>query len=744
MRRVVGRLSAAALVAGACVPSSESGLPAVPGARAVVMAWWPPRDDGAQALLAASASVAITVGWARGDEARIYVFDRDLGALGLREGPLALAPDSRVRATNPPPLAAFHRDADGELHPLDPPSDGLRLPAIDLEATLAAGRCLEQGSLVSEVCGATVALGRAAVTAPAWPLFPECPAGWSREALAIDRGATLGPATVDVCAPPAWADCAAPSMQAARDVGCGPIGACAAGEFADALPADATFVRAGAVGGDGSRAHPFGAIAQAVAARARTIALARGRYAEAVALTGEVDVIGPCAAETALEDGVRLTAFRGALRGLQVSSSGEALVVLGPSTVSAREVWLDGGGEAAALVVFDSTVTLERARVDGATRARRASIAARAAQLDGDIGTSSSSVALDDVTLVPGASAASLDRSRLTMEASRVGATVVVDHGVADVRRSHWAPMRPESQPDGLVGHFSRAAVSATVFRIEDRERAGPPRIDVMLSLDHGQSTVADVVCAGPTLTATDATVGCAGFASGGPGERHQVRRLLISGGGHYAQLGIVGLVDAEDVRAYGGAGTAVGVIGGRVSLRRLELGGVSTGIQATGADAADGLELVLRDLAVADAAAEALALREGDLAHVTRADVRRVWIGGGRGRAAAISVRAGGTSDPTAGLALDAVLREVMVESGHSAALEMSLDLALDLRSFALSSAGPAVAYRVGHRRNLRRHALSRGVLRAPMVAIDTVGTGEEIESLLDHVRVDAPRVWR
>jgi hypothetical protein len=63
-----------------------------------------------------------------------------------------------------------------------------------------------------------------------------------------------------------------------------------------------TYVRAGAVGGDGTIARPFGTIADALrsATPGRTVALAAGRYDEAIEPTAGVRIVGACARDTVL------------------------------------------------------------------------------------------------------------------------------------------------------------------------------------------------------------------------------------------------------------------------------------------------------------------------------------------------------------------------------------------------------------------------------------------------------------
>jgi hypothetical protein len=87
----------------------------------------------------------------------IYLFDRDMQALALLDGLHQLDAATPPRSPLPQPLAAFRRDGDGQLSPIRPCSDGLRLPPIDVALLLQSGRCLDPPLFVSQSCGATIA-----------------------------------------------------------------------------------------------------------------------------------------------------------------------------------------------------------------------------------------------------------------------------------------------------------------------------------------------------------------------------------------------------------------------------------------------------------------------------------------------------------------------------------------------------------------------------------------------------------
>lgn len=178
----------------------------------------------------------------------------------------------------------------------------------------------------------------------ALPDFGACPEGWGEAR--VDE--------VTVCDPTPGGLAPCPEGQA-RFVGtdaCEPIGGpCPAGDFADDLPAGALHVRPGG-SGDGSASAPFGAIAEAVAVAAEgdTIALAKGRFDEAVVLPVGVTLRGACAGETVLT--------------LSTATSGQSVVSLRGGVVRDLSV---ADTPAAGLLVRSGEVTLERVSIEGAT-----------------------------------------------------------------------------------------------------------------------------------------------------------------------------------------------------------------------------------------------------------------------------------------------------------------------------------------------------------------------------------------
>ncbi len=252
--------------------------------------------------------------------------------------------------------------------------------------------------------------GEATLT-PAPPAITPCPDGW-REALgACDPWPESGPA-----------DCPDGQWHFPGEEGCTAIGpACPTGDFADGLPDDGTvlFVRGGESGGDGSRASPFGTIAEALAAveAGETIALAKGTFAEAVELPAFVTLRGACATGTVLttsdpDAGAVVWADDGAgtVRDLTVSDAAVPGFVAVGVELDVSNVIVSGNLAVGFVVSTGANLTLASAVVR-ATRSRES---------DGLFGRA---VLVQD--------AATAEVSRTIVEANREVAVVVVNAGSA-------------------------------------------------------------------------------------------------------------------------------------------------------------------------------------------------------------------------------------------------------------------------------------------------------------------------
>jgi len=133
---------------------------------------------------------------------------------------------------------------------------------------------------------------------PAAPVLGPCPAGW--------RAAT-DPDLPEIVTCRPWngaepQDCPPDQVHWPDGEGCERVGpVCPDGEWAKDLPAGAIHVRAGEpAGGDGTRAAPFGMVADALGAAndGDVVALSTGRFDEAVVVRGAITLRGACVGGT--------------------------------------------------------------------------------------------------------------------------------------------------------------------------------------------------------------------------------------------------------------------------------------------------------------------------------------------------------------------------------------------------------------------------------------------------------------
>ncbi len=169
-----------------------------------------------------------------------------------------------------------------------------------------------------------------------------CPAGWAR---AISEGEH------EVCDPfpDGVPDCAGATIAVPGGDGCEPIGTpCPEGDFPTSAPTDAVFVKPGA-SGPGTREAPFGTIAAAIAAGARTIVLGAGGHL-VPDQPGDLELIGACPERTTI---------RGPNANGVLTSRGGHLII--------RNLTIVGENTRRGVTVApDSSLVLEDVLVDGA------------------------------------------------------------------------------------------------------------------------------------------------------------------------------------------------------------------------------------------------------------------------------------------------------------------------------------------------------------------------------------------
>lgn len=294
-----------------------------------------PLDDAALQIPAADA-------FGQGPADRIVVlgYRLPLSELGFAAGPLPLDPDGE-------PLPAADSKWVGVAGGAGLEPDGAAadpaLAAIHVLRQGPAEVCLARQScfgLEDATCAARceVEAVEPALAPPADPSLLPCPAGWALRS----EDAALGPR----CEP--WPGAAPDSCAADRvlfpgEAACHPLGeACPPGAFAEGLGPGVIFVDPSAPqGGSGDRAAPFSTIGAAIlrGARGATIALAKGRYDEAVALPYAAQLRGACAALTIVRApasavGLDLTAG-GSVHGLRVEGGRIGLRMAGGGALEA-------------------------------------------------------------------------------------------------------------------------------------------------------------------------------------------------------------------------------------------------------------------------------------------------------------------------------------------------------------------------------------------------------------------------
>jgi len=139
------------------------------------------------------------------------------------------------------------------------------------------------------------------LASPMAPLSPRfiCPPGW-REAMLHDTA---------ICEP--WTSDAAPSCAddevAVPGEGCVPVQPCPSGPWPEGLPPNAVYALAGATGGDGTEARPFGTVTGALTAAmgrpGSVVALGAGEFVETVVLrSGYPPIVGLCPARSRIRE----------------------------------------------------------------------------------------------------------------------------------------------------------------------------------------------------------------------------------------------------------------------------------------------------------------------------------------------------------------------------------------------------------------------------------------------------------
>jgi len=738
----------------ACTPTNSFVLPSSTAKSLVLVEKQP--TLGATLLYSTARPFSALSAFGAEDRPLAFEFERDLAELGLEPGTLTLTAASPRRSPLPRPLARYELRPDS-LVQLETSTVGLELPAIDLEAVLASGRCVEVPGYVSSTCGATTSFDNFEVQLPRAPdLSPEqCPLGWARSETSIDRGQVLGALVQAYCQPPARKACGPRLMQAAGDGECRPIGApCPAEEFATVTATRAYYVRAGAAGGNGSRLAPFARISQALSALgggSGAVALARGSYPEDVVLRGEVDLVGVCAAATELSGSLSLEGHQGLVSGVILrGNSTSVLRVGGGSHSRLTGVELSGatgvpscsvsggsqlrfedallaGDDGGRCVAEDGTLELERSEFRGHLAANHATIS-----LVGSVLSSTGS----EVPSYTSNSAVSIERSRMRVSFSAPGESRMV------VRRSWFDLDVPSTrfERDSLVAEGLELTVEQSTFAtktvlVPEPAFLGDPTIgQLSIVARTARTRISDALFLLPRESSTR-IVEAIHLDHPARTEPARLERIMVVGGTKLPQLYISADVEASDLSNYDASGEAILVVGGRFRLSRFEAARTKDGLLI---GAIEPITAALSDLRISEPGNAGLLLR-GPTAPLS-ADISRVLVLSSPRDTIGVSIRA--DSDQR----VEVRMRDLKIEAQLSTSLELGVDARVDLERFSISRGG--VGLMLHHRpRNgfvprglhLRRGTISAGVLGIQLADVPT-----DLDLLLDLVSVEAPTLFR
>lgn len=419
----------------------------------------------------------------------------------------------------------------------------------------------------------------------ALPVLTPCPDGF------VTLEDADGPAT---CEP--WpedlepASCADGEVLLPGTTGCAPIGgACAEDGWPAALPATGVlFVSSGApAGGDGSRAAPLPAIADALALATggTTIALARGDYAESFSIPAGVTVRGACTGETRItppastDVAAPAVTFAGAgarLEDVTIASDRPGIRVDGDGATAnvARVEVIDGRGPAIN-VLPGTTLSVDRVSIRRIAR-----------------------LVPDGVGFGVFADTATVYARRLSVLAVEGPAMAVQGNGASATLRD--VTFADAARSDGLgLGLFVHAGAVARVSRATIRRVNS---IGVLLGAEGTAITIEDT-------TIRDTTEDVSGQFGRGIevelGARATVRRTLLAGNREASIGADQATIDLEDVvvrdsraRSDGGVGRAISMGAGSLTTRRVLVErAYETGVLVSREAVLDGSDLVIRDV---------------------------------------------------------------------------------------------------------------------------------------------------
>ncbi len=732
------------LLLGACVPvdvrSISGEAPFPPSTKAIVLAASAPRRP--LELYSLAPPFALPLAPTAEQRLLAVAFDHDLDALDLPPGLLTNVPVSGARPW-PSPLGVFLSQDGAPFQPYTAPAE-FQLPPHDWPAILDRGQCADGPQYLSKSCTATIAVE---VAPPQLPRLRErgaCPPGWLPTAHSFSRGVTLGMLSVDLCVPPPRQGCSGAELQSAGDAACAAVGpACSPGDpFAAGLSGTAAviYVLAGAGAGDGSRARPFGNLAQGAAAAVSTgasaLAIGRGVYDEALEISGALDVVGACAAETILHGGLQLRRHTGRVLGLSVLAQDTSVLLAAyDSRTEVEGVVLSATSSAAgASTIARSELRLRASVVRLPDRGLWHLLSSRVSLLDSELHAQlyaeSATLTVTGSALSSGGGAIGLTiGSTMTVDRSYVATQINAIDSRLDVRRSWFVPSRVEgpNEQRSIYGGRARIHLSQTTF--DHRQPVIREPLTAMVETQTAvelwaplePSLIEDVVFLlyePPAEPPRQHFIGLGLFEP--PQAPHLVRRTILVGG-TFASLGInTSRLRAEDLGIYRVRGTAILGPDAILETARLEVGDC----RGSGVDIGGKGRATLSDTGVYDVDQVSLGLKaDGPFA------VHRARLVSDRGAAGAVHV-SDAHARPT-----DVLLHQLDALGPFETGVHSGFSNRLVLEGFTIDGASRGMLL-LGSSEPRR---LSFGSVRARGVGLCLARALEDLSPLLNHVGVNA-----
>ncbi|MGE3633467.1 MAG: hypothetical protein AB7P00_26440, partial [Sandaracinaceae bacterium] len=376
---------------------------------------------------------------------------------------------------------------------------------------LALGAC--DGPAPSDAGPELADAGPLGVAPPAEPaaIAPACPEGWTSDA----RWPVASPCLAFAADPPA--DCPLGALRVPGHAECVPSGPTCPADFPSDLPAGApvVYVSSGATGGDGTRALPFGTIAEGLAAATAgtTVAVARGTYTELIVVRAGVSVIGACTEATEIvaptpdEQVPTVQVLGGSLANVVIRGERPAIVTSGDARL--EHIATRGTRGIAAVSVSGGTLSADGLSIQDTAQAPEIPFAIGLAVVRGGAATVTNLEILNGgdlpVAVEPGSTA--------TLQDTFLGPTYFVNHameasGEVTVERA-WI------ERGAVLTSGSLTLRDVHLRDVDVQAREGAPITMEGVFLERALDVALNVLDAGSTITLTDVVIDVGGDATG-------------------------------------------------------------------------------------------------------------------------------------------------------------------------------------------------------------------------------------